>query len=176
MAITSHADLFYSAAYLCLYQESISVNALSRLLEAVAKSIKNATAMSTILATESFQARCDAAIATSKLLLDNSSLELRNAPVNSRQLFDNKIKEVAKSNHEAQQQRFLASSSTYVNIHHQQKPSYSATGSFRKPRRPTKSYRAKQNQPYRSKTQSQSFTSSTRKDFSKRSSNIKPFL
>ena len=42
------------------------------------------------------------------------------------------------------------------------------TGSFRKPRQPTKSFRPKQNQPYRSKTQSQSSTSSTRKDFSKR--------
>ena len=58
----------------------MSVNALSRLLEAVAKSIKHATAMSTILATELFQARRDAAIATSKLLLENSSHELRNAP------------------------------------------------------------------------------------------------
>ena len=46
--------------------------ALSRLLEAVAKSIKHATAMSTILATEIFQARHDAALATSKLLLENS--------------------------------------------------------------------------------------------------------
>ena len=67
VAISSHADLFSSAAYLCLQQESMSVNALSRLLEAVAKSIKHVTAMSTILATELFQARCDAAIATSKL-------------------------------------------------------------------------------------------------------------
>ena len=40
VAINLHADLFSSAAYLCLQQESMSVNALSRLLEAVAKSIK----------------------------------------------------------------------------------------------------------------------------------------
>ena len=40
--------------------------ALSRLLEAVAKSIKHATAMYTFLATELFQARRDAALATSK--------------------------------------------------------------------------------------------------------------
>ena len=45
---------------------------LSRLLEAVAKSIRHSVAMITILATEVFQARRDAAIATSKLLLDNS--------------------------------------------------------------------------------------------------------
>ena len=61
MAINLHADLFSSAAYLCLQQESMSVNALSRLLEAVAKSIKHATAMSTILAVELFQARHEAA-------------------------------------------------------------------------------------------------------------------
>ena len=45
IAINSHADLFSSAAYLCLQQESMSVVALSRLLEAVAKSIKHAIAM-----------------------------------------------------------------------------------------------------------------------------------
>ena len=54
VAINSHAGLFSSAAYLCLQQESMSVNALSRLLEAVAKSVKHAAAMSTILATELF--------------------------------------------------------------------------------------------------------------------------
>ena len=56
VSINSHADLS-SAAFLCLQQESMSVVALSRLLEAVAKSIKHATAMSTLLATEIFQAR-----------------------------------------------------------------------------------------------------------------------
>ena len=105
VAINSHADLF-SAAYLCLQQESMSVNALFRLLEAVAKSIKYATAMSTTLTIELFQPRRDTAIAISKLLLDNSSHELRNAPINSKQLFDNKIKEVANSNYEVQQQIF----------------------------------------------------------------------
>ena len=92
-AINSHADLFSSAAYLCMQQQTISVQALSRLLEAVAKSIKHATAMSTILATEIFQARRDAVLATSKVLLENSNHELRNAPINSKSLFGNKIKE-----------------------------------------------------------------------------------
>ena len=174
VAINSHADLFSSASYLCLQQESISVNALSRLLEAVAKSIKHATAMSPILATELFQARCDAAIATSILLLENSSYELRNAAVNAKSLFDNKIKEVAKANYEAQQQRFLVSSSTSTNVK-QQKIPYSESGAFKRPRQPSKSSRPKQSQPYRSKTQTQSFMSSTRKDFSKRRSNTKQF-
>ena len=62
MAFNSHADLFSSAAYQFLQQESMSVSALSRLLEAMAKLIKHATAMSTILAIELFQARHDAAI------------------------------------------------------------------------------------------------------------------
>ena len=77
--------------------------------------------MSTIFAAELFQARCDAAIATSKLLLENSSYELRNVPVNAKSLFDNKIKEVAKSNYEAQQQQFLAAASASTNV--QQKSS-----------------------------------------------------
>ena len=80
-------------------------------MEAVAKSIKHATAMSTLLTTEIFQARRDAALASSKLLLDNSSFELRKAPINLKSLFDGRIKEIAKSNFEAQQQRFLASTS-----------------------------------------------------------------
>ena len=104
VSINFHADLFSSAAFLCLQQESMSVAALSRVLEAVAKSIKHATAMSALLTTEIFQARRDS-------LLDNSSFELRNAPINSKTLFDGRIKEIAKSNFEAQQQRFLASTS-----------------------------------------------------------------
>ena len=84
-------------------QESMSVNALSRLLEVVAKSIKHATDMSTVLAIELFQARCDAAIDCSKMFLDHSSHALRNDPINSQPLFDNKIKEVAKSSLETQQ-------------------------------------------------------------------------
>ena len=152
----------------------MSVAALSRLLEAVAKSIRHATAVSTILATELFQARLDEAIATSKLLLENSSNELRNAPVSAKSLFDNKIKEVAKANYEAQQQRFLASSSTNTNVL-QQKSSYLASGAFKIPRQQNKSSRPKQSQPHRSKTQTQTFTAGTRKDISKRSSNTKQF-
>ena len=120
----------------------MSVNTLSRLLEVVAKSIKHTVARSRILAIELFQAQRDAAIASSKILLDHSSYALRNAPINSQAycgkvynlghrvilgstwcsysllevlldhsshalrnapinsqlLFDNKIKEVAKSN------------------------------------------------------------------------------
>ena len=132
----------------------MSVNILSRLLEAVAKSIKHATAMSTILAIELIQAWRDAATALSRLLLDNSSHELRNAPIKSQQLFENKINEVAKSNYEAQQHRFLASSPRNANIQKQQKSSYLATGPFKKPRQPTKSNRPKQSQMYRSKTHS----------------------
>ena len=87
-----------------------------------------------------FQARRDAAIATSKLLLENSSYKLRNAPINAKTLLDKKLKEVAKSNYEAQQQRFLASSSTNINVQ-QQKSSYSASGAFKRPRQLNKSSR-----------------------------------
>ena len=61
--------------------------------------------MSTILAKEIVQARRDLA----KLLVENSSYELRNTQINSKTLFDGKIKEVAKAIYEAQQQRFFAS-------------------------------------------------------------------
>ena len=119
----------------------MSVTALSRLLEAVAKSLRHSAAMSTIFATELFQAR-HSRIATSKLLLENSVYELRNAPINAKTLLDSKIKEVVKSNYEAQQQRFIASSSTTTNVQ-QQKSSYLALGAFKRPRQPSKSARPK---------------------------------
>ena len=152
----------------------MSVAAMSRLLEAIAKSIKHAIAMSTILATEIFQARRDSALPNSKLLLENSkSYELRNAPINSKTLLDGKIKEVAKANYEAQQQRFLASTSS--NTPAQQQKSFPPSRPFKIPKLPNKPSRPKQTQPYRPKTQTQSLTSSNRKDFIKRSSNPKQF-
>ena len=76
--------------------------------------------MSTILATDLFQARRDAALATSKLLLENLCYELCNAPMNAKSLFGNKIKEVAKGNYEVQQQI----SSTSTNLQQQQKMAF----------------------------------------------------
>ena len=128
--------------------------------------------MSTILATEIIQARHDAALAASKLLLENSCYELRNTPINAKSLFRSKIKEVAKGNYEAQQQRFLASSSTDTNLQ-QQKMAYLAP--FKRPRQPNKPSRPKQMQPYRPKSQSQSYSATARKDYSKRSGNSKQF-
>ena len=69
VSINSHADLISSVAFLCLQQQSMLVTGLSRLLEVVAKSIKHVTAMSTLLTTEIFQARHEAALASSKLLM-----------------------------------------------------------------------------------------------------------
>ena len=173
IAINLHADLFSSASYLCIQQQTMSMPALSRLLEAIAKSIKHATAMSTILATEIFQGRRDAVLATSKILLDNSSHELRKASINSKTLFGNKIKEVAKGNLQAQQQRFLATSSVATTIQ-QQKVTYPAPPVFKKPKQPTKPSRPQQMQPYRPKSQTKSYSSS-RMEYAKRSGNQKQF-
>ena len=173
IAINLHVDLFSSAAYLCMQQQTISVPALSRWLEAVAKSIKHAMAMSTILATEIFQARRDVVLATSKILLDNSNHELQNVLINSETLFGNKIREVAKGNFQAQQQRFLATSSAATTIQ-QQKVTYPAPPVFKRPKQPTKSSRPQQKQSYRPKNQTQSFSSS-RKEYAKRSGNQKQF-
>ena len=152
ITINSHADLFSSAGYLCIQQQTTSVQALSRLLEAVAKSIKHATAMSTILATEIFQARRDAVLTTSKILLENSNFKLRNAPINSKTLFGNRIKEVAKGNFEAQQQRFLATSSVATTMQQQQKVTYPTPPVFKKPKQPAKPSRPQQTQSFRPKS------------------------
>ena len=175
VSINSHADLFSSAAFLCLQQESMSVAALSRLLEAVAKSIKHTTTMSTLLTTEIFQARRDAVLASSKLLLDNSSFELRNAPINSKSLFDGRIKEIANSNFEAQQQRVLASTSIQSQSS-SVKPS-TPSRAFKIPKYPAKQTmsRPKPTQSYRSKSQSQSSSFHTKKENVKRTGNIRQF-
>ena len=68
-------------------QQTMSLPALSRLLEALAKSIKHAMVMSMIIATEIFQARRDAVLAMCKLLWENSSYELRNAAINSKTIW-----------------------------------------------------------------------------------------
>ena len=155
----------------------MSVSALSRLLEAVAKSIKHATATSTILALELFQARRDAAISSSELLLVHSSHELRNAPIYSQQLFDSKVKEVAKSNYKVQQHRFLASSTNNNTNVQQQKNHHTRLQVHSESLDSPQNFidLNKKNQLYRSKNQSQSFMSNTKKDFPKRSNNIKQF-
>ena len=173
IAINSHADLFSSAAYLCMQQQTMFVPAPSR-LEAVAKSIKHATAMSMMLAMEIFQARRDAVLATSKILLDNSNHELRNAPINSITLFGNKIREVAKCNFEAPQQRFLATSSVASSMQQLQKVADPTPPVFKRPKQPTKFSRPQQTQSYRPKNQTQSY-SSNKKEYAKRSGNQKQF-
>ena len=135
----------------------MSTQALSRLLEAVAKSIRHATAMSTILATEILQARRDAVLDSSKVLLENSCHALRKSPINAKTLFANRIKEVAKTNFEAQQQKFLATSSAASTIQQPSKPSRPQQSSSFRPKGQTKSYPP------------------NRKDYSKRGGNQKQF-
>ena len=74
-----------------MQQQTMSVPALSRLIETVAKSIKHVTAMSTILATEILSRR-DAVLAMSKILLDNSNHELLNTPTNSKPYLVTKLR------------------------------------------------------------------------------------
>ena len=71
--------------------------------------------------------------------------------MNSKTLFDGKIKEVAKANYEAQQQRFLASTSANTNVN-QQKP-LAMSRPFKIPKVPTRLSRTKQKQPNRHKKQ-----------------------
>ena len=107
-----------------------------------------------------------------KILLDNSNHELRNVPINSTTLFGNKIKEVAKGNFKAQQQRFLATSSVASSMQQQQKVTYPTPTVFKRPTQPTKFSRPQQTQSYRPKNQTQSY-SSNKKEYAKRSGNQK---
>ena len=151
----------------------MSTQALSRLLEAVAKSIRHATTMSTILVTGILQARRDAVLDSSKVLLENSCHELRNSPINSKTLFSNRIKEVAKTNFEAQQQKFLANSSAASTIQ-QQKVTYPAPPAFKRPQQPSKPFRPQQSSSFRPKGHTKSYPSN-RKDYAKRRWNQKQF-
>ena len=93
--------------------------------------------------------------------------------INSKTLFDGRIKEVAKANYEAQQQRFLASTSSNTQAH-QQKP-FNLPRAFKVPKIPSKQSRPKPTQTYRPKTQTQSITTSNKKDFPKRTGNTRQF-
>ena len=104
----------------------MSVQALSRLLEAVAKSIKHATAMSMILTKRYF--KLDVMQLWTCLNSYWRIPAMSCAMLNKfKDFIWEQIKEVAKGNFEAQQQKFLASSSTATNI---QKMSYSAPPVF----------------------------------------------
>ena len=105
--------------------------------------------MSTILALEIFQARRDVVLATSKILLDNSKHALQNTPINSKTLFGNRIKEVAKGNFEAKNQKFLATSSVATTIQQQQNMTYPAPPVFKRLKQPTKPSRPQQTQPWK---------------------------
>ena len=124
MLINSHADLFSYAAYQCLQQESVS--ALSRLgsggqVYQTSYSYVNYLGHRII----SGSMRCRYSLLSSKILLAHSSHALRNAPINSQLLFDNRIREA--------QHRYLASSANNPTMQ-PQKSSCTAIGSFRKPR------------------------------------------
>ena len=71
------------------------------------------------------------------------TIELCSAPIISKTLFGNKIKEVAKRKFEAQQQRFLATSSAATNIQQQRKVTYPAPPVFKRPKQPIKPSRPK---------------------------------
>ena len=122
------------------------------------------------------QARRHAVLATSKVLLENSIHELRNAPINSKTLFGSKIKEVAKGNFEAQQQRFLATSSVASTMQQQQKVTYPAPSAFKRPKQPAKPSRPQQSQSFRPKSQTKSYSSKRKDCEEKRESKAVPLL
>ena len=111
--------------------------------------------MSTILATELFQARRDAALATSKLLLENSCYELRNAPLMPNLYLTIKSRKLP---------RVIT------------KPNSKASWHLPQPIQTYNNQRRliRLQQSHRPKSQSQSLSSGTRKD-SKRSGNTKQF-
>lgn len=108
VSIASHADLFSSAAFQNLRQETLNPQALQRLLEAVGKTTRHSIALAMSLATEMLLSRRDAVLSTSPVLLDHSKTKLRAAPLNSTSLFGDRIVEVAQSDLTDQQHRLMA--------------------------------------------------------------------
>ena len=169
--------IFFCCIFMYAAADIMSVQALLRLLEAVAKSIKHAMAMSTILATEIFQARCDAVLATSKVLLENSNHELRNAPVNSKTLkIIIKLRKLPRAilRPSSKGSWQLPQLLIQYNNNKQQKVTYSAPPAFKKPKQLAKLSRPQQTQSFRPKSHTQSY-SSNRKEYAKRNGNQKQF-
>lgn len=108
VSIASHADLFSSAAFQNLRQETLNPKALQRLLEAVSKTTRHSIALAMSLGTEMLLSRRDAVLSTSPVLLDHSKTKLRAAPLNITSLFGDHIVEVAQSDLTDQQHRLMA--------------------------------------------------------------------
>ena len=99
--LLSHADIFSFAAFKCLQQEKMDPKILSRILESLSSSIKDAIGLSAFTAIGLQQVRRDAAIrAAPRSLADQAKKRLRKTPFASQSLFGGKVDETYKENTE----------------------------------------------------------------------------
>ena len=99
--LLSHADVFSFAAFKCLQQEKMDSKILSRILESLSSSIKDAIGLSAFTAIGLQQVRREAAIrAAPRSLTDQAKKRLRKIPFASHSLFRGKVDEIYKENTE----------------------------------------------------------------------------
>ena len=99
--LLSHADIFSFAAFKCLQQEKMDPKILSRILESLSSSIKDAIGPSAFTAIGLQQVRREAAIRTApRSLTDQAKKRLRKIPFASQSLFGGKVDEIYKENTE----------------------------------------------------------------------------
>ena len=99
--LLSHADIFSFAAFKCLQQEKMDPKILSRILESLSSSIKDAIGLSAFKAIGLQQVRREAAIrAAPRSLTDQAKKRLRKIPFDSQSLFGGKVDEIYKENTE----------------------------------------------------------------------------
>ena len=95
--LLSHADIFSFAALKCLQQEKMDPKILSRILESLSSSIKDAIGLSTFTAIGLQQVRREAAIrAAPRSLTDQAKKRLRKIHFASQSLFCGKVDEFTK--------------------------------------------------------------------------------
>ena len=133
VTINSYADLFAAASVKSLESDDLDALLLKRMLNTLVNCIKHSTSMAVILAVELLQARREAAIEKSKILIDASKDKLRSVSISAESMFGGQVTEIQKSNAEAQQQKFIASS-----LNKNTKPANS--DSFKIPKRPAKKH------------------------------------
>ena len=139
LRVLSHSDIFSVAAFKCLQQETPNPNMLSMILESLSMAIKHSVSLASILTIQVQQARRDAAIHSSKILLDQAKDDLRNIPFANDTLFGGRINDIYQQNAEARRNELI--NNTICSAPKKQIPSSTATGkksTFTKPHPPKK--------------------------------------
>ena len=123
VTVASHCDLFLAAADSALEQENFNVASLKNLLLAASRTARHSCGLGVAISANTLHWRRNAALSTSRILLQSSKDSLRAAPLNSDTLFGNLVSEISERDLSDQHHHVLAKvSQTPQNKQGQKRP------------------------------------------------------